>query len=61
MEWYVSLLAVGNPVLLHDAGGWDPTWGRRPHDGLRHASHSLRRWLWTWANRGNVWDDVLSR
>ncbi|MGW0169170.1 SMI1/KNR4 family protein [Streptomyces sp. NPDC003343] len=61
MEWYVSLLAIDNPVLLYDSGGWDPTWGQRPHDGLRHATASLRQWLWTWANGGNVWDEVLSR
>ncbi|MFE2023409.1 hypothetical protein ACFW9O_35870 [Streptomyces sp. NPDC059499] len=54
-------LAVDNPVLLYDSGDWDPTWGRRPHDGLRHATASLRRWLWTWADGGNVWDAVLSR
>ncbi|MEW2329630.1 hypothetical protein AB0880_17645 [Micromonospora chersina] len=60
MEWHVSLLAVDNPVLLYDADGWEPTWGQDPHDGLRHATTSLRRWLWTWADGGNVWDEVAA-
>ncbi|MFJ3876211.1 SMI1/KNR4 family protein [Streptomyces sp. NPDC090077] len=55
MEWHLSLAAVGNPVLLYDADGWDRTGGEGPHDGLRHASSSLRSWLWTWADGGEVW------
>ncbi|MFI1383156.1 hypothetical protein [Embleya sp. NPDC020886] len=61
MEWYVSLLAVDNPVLLYDSGGPHPTWDGCPHDGLRHATTSLRRWLSTWADGGNVRDDALGR
>ncbi|MFF4007055.1 hypothetical protein [Streptomyces sp. NPDC001717] len=61
MEWHVSLTAVDNPVLLYDADGWEPTWGEDPHDGLRHASSSLRRWLWSWADGGDVWNEVLNR
>jgi hypothetical protein len=61
MEWHVSLTAVSNPVLLYDADGWEPTWGEDAHDGLRHATASLRRWLWTWAAGGHVWDEVLDR
>ncbi|MFI8230950.1 hypothetical protein ACIGDI_19125 [Streptomyces sp. NPDC085900] len=57
MEWHVSLAAVDNPVLLYDADGY--TFGENPHDGLRHATASLRKWLWTWADGGNVWDEVL--
>jgi hypothetical protein len=60
MEWHVSLIAVDNPVLLYDADGWEPTWGEDAHDGLRHAT-ALRRWLWTWADGGNVWDEHLDR
>ncbi|MFD5726089.1 SMI1/KNR4 family protein [Streptomyces sp. NPDC058368] len=60
MEWYVSLTAVGHPVLLWDADGWEPDRGEDPHDGLRYAAPSLRQWLWTWADGGNVWDDVLA-
>ncbi|MFF2777152.1 hypothetical protein ACFVU3_19870 [Streptomyces sp. NPDC058052] len=59
MRWYVSLLAVGHPVLLHDADGWVPAWGEDPHDGLRHATASLRRWWWTWADGGDVWAEAL--
>ncbi|TCO62090.1 hypothetical protein [Actinocrispum wychmicini] len=59
MEWYVSLIAVDNPVLLFDADGWEPSWGEEPHDGLRHATASLREWLRTWATGGNVWDTAL--
>ncbi|MGW2672754.1 SMI1/KNR4 family protein [Streptomyces sp. NPDC001272] len=63
MQWYLSLTAIDNPVLLHDSDGWEPTGrhGSGPHDGLRHASPSLRHWLWTWADGGSVWDDVLNR
>ncbi|RAY10981.1 hypothetical protein DPM19_32885 [Actinomadura craniellae] len=61
MRWHVSLLAIDNPVLLHDADGWDPDQGQDPHDGLCHATASLRRWLWTWAGGGNVWDEALDR
>ncbi|MGW4023464.1 hypothetical protein [Streptomyces sp. NPDC005009] len=57
MEWHVSLSAVDNPVLLYDADGY--TFGEGPHDGLRHATASLRKWLWTWADGGDVWDEVL--
>ncbi|MDX3586226.1 hypothetical protein [Streptomyces europaeiscabiei] len=61
MEWYVSLIAVDHPVLLWDADGWEPGWGQDPHDGLRYAAPSLRQWLWTWADGGDVWDEVLAR
>ncbi|MFD9100506.1 hypothetical protein ACFVZN_05475 [Streptomyces virginiae] len=61
MEWYVSLAAVGHPVLLHDADGWDADRGEGPHDGLRYASASLSRWLWTWADGDHVWDEVFAR
>ncbi|MCP9994695.1 SMI1/KNR4 family protein [Streptomyces werraensis] len=57
MEWHVSLSAVDNPVLLYDADGH--TFGEGPHDGPRHATASLRKWLWTWADGGDVWDEVL--
>lgn len=60
MEWFVSLLAIDHPVLLWDADGWEPDWGQDPHDGLRYAAPSLRQWLWTWADGGNVWDEVLA-
>lgn len=60
MEWYVSLIAVDNPVLLWDADGWEPDRGQDPHDGLRYAAPSLRQWLWTWADGGLVWDDALT-
>ncbi|MFJ5928041.1 SMI1/KNR4 family protein [Kitasatospora sp. NPDC092948] len=59
MQWHVSLIAVDNPVLLWDADGWEPDWGENPHDGLRYAAPSLRQWLWTWADGGDVWDEVL--
>ncbi|MEW1638519.1 hypothetical protein AB0469_31240 [Streptomyces sp. NPDC093801] len=59
MEWYVSLTAVDHPVLLYDADGWEPDAGQTPHDGLRYAAPSLRHWLWTWADGGNVWDEAL--
>ncbi|MFF9041757.1 hypothetical protein ACF090_40540 [Streptomyces sp. NPDC014892] len=61
MEWYVSLIAVDHPVLLWDADGWEPDWGQDPHDGLRYAAPSLRQWLWTWADGGNVWGEVLAQ
>jgi len=61
MEWYVSLIAVDHPVLLWDADGWEPHRGQDPHDGLRCAAPSLRQWLWTWANGGNVWDGALTQ
>lgn len=57
MEWHVSLTAVDNPVLLYDTDGY--TFGEDPHDGLCHATSSLRRWLATWADGGDVWDEVL--
>ncbi|MFF5014946.1 SMI1/KNR4 family protein [Streptomyces sp. NPDC001165] len=57
MEWHVSLTAVDNPVLLYDTDGY--TFGEGPHDGLRHATASLRKWLRTWADGGDVWDEVL--
>ncbi|MGW7427610.1 hypothetical protein ACWGJB_48065 [Streptomyces sp. NPDC054813] len=57
MEWHVSLSAVDNPVLLYDADGY--TSGEGPHGGLRHATASLQKWLWTWADGGSVWDEVL--
>ncbi|UYQ61982.1 hypothetical protein OGH68_11090 [Streptomyces peucetius] len=60
MQWHLSLLAVDNPVLLYDADGWVPSWGEDPHDGLRHATASLRQWLWTWADGGSVWAEALS-
>ena len=61
MEWHLSLTAVGNPVLLYDADGWVPNGGQDAHDGLRHASSSLRNWLWNWADGGDVWDEALNR
>ncbi|HEY9370870.1 SMI1/KNR4 family protein [Streptomyces sp.] len=61
MEWHLALTAADIPVLLYDADGWDPSGGEDPHDGLRHATASLRRWLWTWANGGNVWAEALDR
>lgn len=61
MEWYVSLIAVDHPVLLWDADGWEPDWGQDPHEGLRYAAPSLRHWLWTWADGGNVWDEALAQ
>lgn len=61
MEWHLSLTAADNPVFLYDAHGWEPTCGEDPHDGLRHTSSSLRRWLWIWADGGDVWDEVLNR
>ncbi|MEU6347303.1 SMI1/KNR4 family protein [Streptomyces sp. NPDC046977] len=60
MEWHLSLSAVGNPVLLYDSDGWVPHWGEDAHDGLRHATASLRRWLSTWADGGDVWDEALN-
>ncbi|WBO69503.1 SMI1/KNR4 family protein [Streptomyces camelliae] len=60
MEWHVSLLAADNPVLLYDTDGWVPSWGEDPHAGLRYATASLRKWLWTWANGGEVWAEALS-
>ncbi|MFF4569694.1 SMI1/KNR4 family protein [Streptomyces sp. NPDC001410] len=57
MEWHVSLTAVDNPVLLYDTDGY--TFGENPHEGLRHATASLRKWLRTWADGGDVWDEVL--
>ncbi|MEU2518957.1 hypothetical protein ABZ732_09310 [Streptomyces pseudogriseolus] len=57
MEWHVSLSAVDNPVLLYDADGH--TFGEGPHDGPRHATALLRKWLWTWADGGDVWGEVL--
>nr|BFD96370.1 hypothetical protein KitaXyl93_77300 [Kitasatospora sp. Xyl93] len=59
MQWHVSLIAIDNPVLLWDADGWEPDWGENPHDGLCYAAPSLRQWLWTWADGGNVWDEAL--
>ncbi|WP_405445227.1 hypothetical protein [Streptomyces erythrochromogenes] len=61
MEWYVSLAAVDHPVLLYDADGWTADRGEDPHDGLRHATASLRCWLWTWAEGDHVWGEVLAR
>ncbi|WNO64656.1 hypothetical protein RPQ02_12990 [Streptomyces sp. AM2-3-1] len=61
MEWHLSLTAIGNPVLLYDADGWVPSWGQDAHDGLSHATASLRIWLWTWADGGDVWDKALNR
>ncbi|UDM03299.1 SMI1/KNR4 family protein [Streptomyces longhuiensis] len=61
MQWHVSLIAVDHPVLLWDADGWEPDWDQDPHDGLRYAAPSLRQWLWTWADGGNVWDEVLAQ
>lgn len=60
MEWYVSLKPVDHPVLLGDADGWEPGWGQSPHDGLRYAAPSLRQWLCTWADGGNMWDEVVA-
>ncbi|MFD8809721.1 hypothetical protein [Streptomyces sp. NPDC059597] len=54
MEWHVSLTAVDNPVLLYDADIYTD-----PHNGLCHATGSLRKWLATWADGGDVWDEVL--
>lgn len=59
MQWHVSLLAVDSPVLLYDSDGWEPSWGQDAHDGLRHAT-TLRQWLRTWADGGNVWDPALA-
>lgn len=59
MERYVSLIAVDQPVLLWDADGWEPDRGQDPHDGLRYSAPSLRQWLWTWADGGDVWDEAL--
>ncbi|MGA4946920.1 hypothetical protein ACPB9H_33440, partial [Streptomyces cinereoruber] len=53
-------MPVDHPVLLWDADGWEPDWGQDPHDGLRYAASSLRQWLWTWADGGNVWDEALA-
>ncbi|MGW7195359.1 SMI1/KNR4 family protein [Streptomyces chryseus] len=61
MEWHVSLIAVDHPVLLFDTDGWEPTWGEDAHDGLRHATAALRRWLGTWADGGHVGDEHLGR
>jgi hypothetical protein len=57
MYWYTSLTDADNPVLLYDSDGWDD--GQHPEDGVTHVTPSLRRWLWTWAEGGNVWDEAL--
>jgi len=31
----------------------------QPEYGVTHVTSSLRRWLWTWADGGNVWDEAL--
>lgn len=61
MEWHMSLIAVDNPVLLWDGDGWDPRWGQDAHDGLSYAAPSLREWLWTWADGGDVWAGTLKQ
>jgi hypothetical protein len=61
MEWYVSLIAIDNQVLLWHADGWEPDRGQSPHDGLCYPAPSLRQWLWTWADGGDVWDEVLAQ
>lgn len=58
MYWYMSLTDADNPVLPYDSG-WDDE--QEPEDGVTHVTSSLRRWLWTWAEGGNVWDEVLRR
>jgi hypothetical protein len=60
MYWYTSLTEPGNPVLLWDADGWEPDDGQSPEDGIRHTTTSLRQWLWTWAEGGNVWGEALA-
>ncbi len=44
MQWHPLLLAVGNPVLLHDADGWVPSWGEAPMTACarrpRHCGNS---------------------
>ncbi|MYS84078.1 hypothetical protein [Embleya scabrispora] len=59
MQWHLSLIAVDNPMLLYEADDWEPDSGEGPHDGLRHAT-SLRGWLWTRVEGGNVRDEVLN-
>ncbi|MGW7528476.1 hypothetical protein [Streptomyces sp. NPDC054783] len=54
MEPYVSLLAADNSDDPLRCGRWEPTWGEDPHDGLRHATVSLRQWLSAWAEGGDV-------
>ncbi|MFJ8443184.1 hypothetical protein [Kitasatospora griseola] len=60
-----SVIALGLDRLdavVHNAGvalDHPPDWGENPHDGLRYAVPSLRQWLWTWADGGDVWDEVL--
>ncbi|GAA3494229.1 hypothetical protein GCM10019016_013280 [Streptomyces prasinosporus] len=39
-------------MLLCDADGH--TFGESPCEGLRHASASLRKRLWTWADDGDI-------
>ncbi|MFF9819460.1 hypothetical protein [Streptomyces sp. NPDC014006] len=51
------MTAVDNPVLLCDTDGYLD--GEDHHDGLRHATTSLRKWLWTWADGGDIWEGVL--
>lgn len=60
MQWYTSLLALDHPVLLWDADGWVPEWGQDAHDGLRYAAPSLRQWLWTWTDGGEVWAGAMA-
>ncbi|MET7304433.1 hypothetical protein [Embleya sp. NPDC005575] len=59
MEWHLSLIAVHNPMLLYDADDWESDPGEDPHDGLHHAT-SLRGWLWTWGESGNIRDKALN-
>ncbi|MEV4074881.1 hypothetical protein [Nonomuraea fuscirosea] len=59
MYWYASLTEPDNPVSLFDADAWDGQ-GPRIDQGIKHTT-SLREWLWTWADGGDVWAPVLGR
>ncbi|MFF5076680.1 hypothetical protein ACFY36_06490 [Actinoplanes sp. NPDC000266] len=59
MYWYADLCRPETPVLLYDADGWDPHEGQHPEDGVAHVTPSLREWLTTWAEGGDIWAGAL--
>ena len=61
MYWCASLTEPENPVHLFDADRWDPGQGQRPEASIVHTNPSLRQWLWTWADGGDVRTPILAR
>ncbi|GAB3275349.1 hypothetical protein GCM10027589_00450 [Actinocorallia lasiicapitis] len=60
MYWYTALTEPHHPVILFDANACEGQ-GTMIEQGIKHTTASLREWLWTWADGGDIWTPALAR